>query len=159
MLRLILLNFWGPVHVLELFFLWCAKFTLSFYVLNLPWSLKILLPFSSDSEDSDHESTLETRVCLMEDVDLVESALSQLTYNHLLNMKVFNGVYNLYFFLLLPSSHFLATKYECNIHFIGICFSWNFMSIPHVTYEQSFSYFALESGTWLVDNLLVDKLL
>ncbi|XP_022957181.1 protein GLE1 isoform X1 [Cucurbita moschata] len=43
--------------------------------------------FLSDSEDSDNESTLGTRAHLMEDVDLVESSLAQLTDDHLLNTK------------------------------------------------------------------------
>lgn len=47
------------------------------------------LPFS-DSEDSDNESTLGAPAYLMEDVDLVESYVAQLTHDHQLNMKVFS---------------------------------------------------------------------
>ncbi|XP_022151744.1 protein GLE1 isoform X2 [Momordica charantia] len=43
--------------------------------------------FLSDSEDSDNESSIGARAYLMEDVDLVESYVAQLTHDHQLNMK------------------------------------------------------------------------
>lgn len=132
------LTFEGLFMFLD-FFLSCDVIIIISYWISI-WTIRYLalchevliffFPFS-DSEDSDNESTLETRAHLMEDVDLVESSLAQLTDDHLLNTKVFRGVYNLYFSLLLTSTHCLACKYECIIHFIS---SWHFVSISHVLY-------------------------